>query len=195
MNGLLRIACALPAMVALLSNLALAAAAPSGSPEELRARFTSLADKLAYNQFRRPLSMESKETADSVSGGIHAIVDHPFASARATLTKPAEWCELLLLHLNTKYCRAEGEGAKTVLHVNIGAKYDQPLADSHRVDFGYEVAASRADLFQVNLAADQGPMGTREVPHRPPGRRRLQQARPTSIFPTRTRMGSLDVSR
>jgi hypothetical protein len=147
-------------MVALASNPAGAAAA-SGSPEELRARFASLADKLAYNQFRRPLSMESKEGTDTVSGEIHSIVDHPFASARTTLTRPAEWCELLLLHLNTKYCRAQGDGAKTVLHVNIGAKHDQPLAESHRVDFGYEVVASRADYFQVNLGADQGPMGTR----------------------------------
>jgi hypothetical protein len=148
-------------MFAFASIAAGAVAADAGSPAELRARFASRADKLTYNQFRRPLSMESKEGADTVSGEIHAIVDHPYASARATFIQPAEWCELLLLHLNTKYCRAGAEGTKTLLHVNIGAKHDQPLAESHRVDFAYEVAASRADYLQVNLSAAEGPMGTR----------------------------------
>jgi hypothetical protein len=160
MRSLTAIARALAAFLAFVSSPSGAVATDPGSPAGLSARFVSLADKLAYNQFRRPLSMESKESADAVSGQIYAIIDHPFSSARATLAKPAEWCELLLLHLNTKYCRATTDGTATLLHVNIGAKHDQALADSHRLDFVYEVAASRADYLQVNLSAEQGPMGT-----------------------------------
>lgn len=161
MKGLRAIGCALAAIASFSSGPAVAAVADSGAPAALRARFDSLADKLTYNQFRRPLSMESKEGGDTVSGELYAIVNHPFASAGGTLTKADEWCEILLLHLNTKYCRAAAEGTATVLHVNIGAKHDQPLAESHRVDFAYEVVASRADYFQVVLGAAQGPMGTR----------------------------------
>jgi hypothetical protein len=161
MKGLRKIACLLAAMAAFVPDPARAAVADSAAPAALRARFDLRTDKLIYNQFRRPLTMDSKEGADTVSGEIHAIATHPFASARAALIQPAEWCELLLLHLNTKYCRAGVEGTKTLLHVNIGAKHDQSLIESYRVDFDYEVAASRADYFQVNLSAEHGPMGTR----------------------------------
>ena len=56
MRGLLTIAALTGAVVlAVASCPAAAAAADPGSAAELRARFAALADKLAYNQFRRPL--------------------------------------------------------------------------------------------------------------------------------------------
>jgi hypothetical protein len=160
MKKLMTFTRALAAILAFASGPAGAAAADPDSSAALRARFDALADKLNYNQFHRPLSLESKEGAESVSGEIYALLDHPFASVRATLTKPPEWCELLLLHLNTKYCRATTEGTTQTLRVNIGTKLEQTLAESHRVDFVYELAASKADYLQVNLSAEQGPMGT-----------------------------------
>ena len=93
-------------------------------------------------------------------GDIYALVDAPFSSVNAALNGPAHWCDVMILHINTKYCAASTGTAGTVLTVNIGKKVDQPLAETSRVEFGYRVAASSADYFAVQLTAANGPLST-----------------------------------
>jgi hypothetical protein len=156
-------------LTALVVSLALLALAPgasraddAGSAAALRARFADLGDKLRYNQFRRPLHLDSRETPDGVKGEIHAFVDHPFSTAGTALDKASAWCDILLLHLNTKSCRPSTEGPETLLHMRIGKKHDQPLDEAFRVDFVYRVAARTAAYLQVTLRAEQGPLGTHD---------------------------------
>jgi len=125
----------------------------------LRAKYAELHDRLGNNQFRKPFYLESSESPDSVTGDMYALVGQPFASAAAALHSPGDWCEILILHINTKYCRATGEGS--VLNVNIGNKHDQPLDQAYRVAFSYRVAARTADFLQVRLNAEEGPLSTR----------------------------------
>ena len=150
------------AVALLLMVMDAAAAGEAGSAAALRAQFSALKDSFGNNPFHRPLHMESVEGPEGVAGEIHAIVGHPFATARAALVQAPQWCDVLILHLNTKFCRPATAGKATVLHVIIGKKFDQPVADAYRVDFVYRVAASSADYFQVNLDAREGPLGTRD---------------------------------
>ena len=95
-----------------------------------------------------------------LKGDIYALVDYPFADINAALNNPASWCDVLILHINTKYCRASTGDQGSVLNVSIGKKHDQPLAEAHRMAFAYRVAAQTADYLQVRLNADQGPLST-----------------------------------
>ena len=160
MRALLALACVL-ALFAGPCVAADGAAADVGGAAALRSKFAALKDKLAYNQFRRPLSLESNEGAHGARGEIYALVDHAFAST-ATLAKPADWCAVLILHLNTKYCRATLDASGAKLRVNIGSKFDQPLSESTRVDFDYHAVAVGADYLKVQLDAAQGPFGTHD---------------------------------
>ncbi|MDP1536951.1 MAG: hypothetical protein Q8L95_07210 [Burkholderiales bacterium] len=128
----------------------------------LRAQYGTLQDKLRDNQFRRPLTMKSGETAEGVTGDIHALIDHPFATMAAALKSPRNWCDLLSLHLNTKYCRAATDGAADVLNVSIGKKFDQPLDEAYRVVFAHRVTALTPAYLQVRLHATEGPLSTRD---------------------------------
>ena len=128
----------------------------------LTSRFAALERAPNPGPFGRALYLESIEGGDRVSGEIHAVVDHPFAVTSAALGRPSQWCDILLLHLNTKHCRAAAAGAGQVLHVGIGGKHDQPAGDAYRVDFGYRVSARTANFLQVGLLADAGPLGTRD---------------------------------
>jgi hypothetical protein len=75
----------------------------------------------------------------------------------------AQWCEILILHLNVKHCRAaSGHGANTQLAVSIGKKHDQALSDAHRVMFDYQLASATPDYLKVMLNAPHGPLGTRD---------------------------------
>ena len=127
----------------------------------LRAGYTALRDDPVHGQFRRPLYMNSTEGANDVSGEIYALVDHPFAASAAALGKPSEWCEILILHLNTKHCRPSSDSRGAVLQVSIGKKYDQPLSEAYRVTFRYRVSVRTPTYLQVRLDADEGPLGTR----------------------------------
>ncbi len=128
----------------------------------LRAQYDSLKEQLQHNQFKRPLVLDSTEASDQLNGSIYAVVDYPFAAVRSALNNPGHWCDILFLHMNTKYCQAESGAKDAVLHVNIGKKTAEDLADSSRIEFNYKVAAVKPDYLKIMLNADEGPLGTRD---------------------------------
>jgi len=128
----------------------------------LRAKYTELGKQLRTNQFRRPLYLNSVESSHDLKGDIYAVVDYPFAAVNLALNNPAHWCDVLILHINNKYCHASSDNTDAVLSVNIGKKYDQPLADSYRVEFNYRGIITTPDYFAVELNAESGPLSTRD---------------------------------
>lgn len=132
----------------------------------LRDKYQSLTRQLAQNQFQRPLYLESQELPSALDGSIYGVLDYPFALVRSALDDPsrgpANWCDVLILHLNTKYCHANTGPNGTVLAVNIGKKTEESLSSSYRVQFDYRPVASRPDYFRVELSAAAGPMGTKD---------------------------------
>jgi len=133
------------------------ATASAGAAAALRARHAQLSQALEHNQFQRPLALESNDSPGQLKGDIYAVIDFPYASVNTALNNPAHWCDIVILHLNTKYCHATTAG---LLQMAIGKKFDQPLEDAYRLDFSYRPALSSSEYFAVELAADKGPLGT-----------------------------------
>lgn len=138
--------------------------AEKGSAQLLRAEYASLQDKLGNNQFKRPLYLDSRESDGQVMGDIYARIDYPFAKVDGALNDPelgpANWCDVLLLHLNTKGCVATDSKTGAVLTVYIGSKDEQALDDAYPVKFAYKVAAAGKDYFRIELSAESGPLST-----------------------------------
>ncbi|CAJ0819762.1 hypothetical protein LMG18101_04057 [Ralstonia flaminis] len=134
--------------------------------QALRDKYQSLAQQLADNAFHRPLVLESTETPNMLKGDIYSVVDYPFATVSGALGDPAQgpanWCDVLILHLNIKYCHAASGASAGVLDVNLGRKVEQTLSSSYRLEFGYHPVVSNADYFRVELSADSGPFSTRD---------------------------------
>ncbi|MCC8395946.1 hypothetical protein LJ656_25505 [Paraburkholderia sp. MMS20-SJTR3] len=132
----------------------------------LREKYQSLTQQLAQNQFQRPLYLESVELPSALDGNIYGVLNHPFALVSGALNDPAQgpanWCDVLILHLNTKYCHASTTADGTVLAVNIGKKTEESLSSSYRVQFNYRSAESRADYMRVELSAATGPLSTKD---------------------------------
>jgi hypothetical protein len=131
------------------------------SATTLRAKHAELGAKLESNQFHEPLYLDSSDSAGTLRGNLYAQLGHSFADVQSALRDPAHWCDVLILHLNTKYCRAGQQAGSTVLDVNIGRRSDQPIEQSFRVRFTYGIAAATPDYLAVVLNADRGPFGTR----------------------------------
>ncbi len=128
----------------------------------LRAKYMELGKQLRNNQFQRALYLSSVESSHDLKGEIYAVVDYPFATVNGALNNPAHWCDVLILHLNIKYCHASSNKADTVLTVNLGKKYNQPLADAYRIEFNYRGVITTPDYFAVELNAENGPLGTHD---------------------------------
>lgn len=153
-------ACALLFALAFPAVATAQSAPANAGPEALQAKYLAVKPQLAGNTFGRPLVLVSNETSDRLSGDIYAVIDHPFADVGRELQSPAVWCEVLMLHLNTKHC-AVGP-AKDSLAVAVGRKFDQPLEDAQGIDFGYRVQQARADYLDVRMSAASGPLSTRD---------------------------------
>ncbi|EJN08007.1 hypothetical protein, partial [Herbaspirillum sp. YR522] len=141
-----------------------AAAADTGQSLDgaagLRSRYTQLQAQLQDNPFGRPLHLDSSEGSSAVKGDIYAVLDHPFAQVRESLATPGNWCDILILHLNTKYCSLSNQGGKTMLRMHVGKKTPQDLRDTYRVDFTYTGGAAANDYFSSSMRAEKGPLDT-----------------------------------
>lgn len=142
------------------TSVACTVAAESAPAITLRAKFSSLEAQLRLNQFQRPLVLDSSETTDGVKGDIYAIVDYPIGTVSTGLNNPEHWCDVMILHINTKYCHAVISPSGTILNVNIGKKTPQPLEDVARVIFNYSVTTATPEYFEITLKAKEGPLGT-----------------------------------
>jgi hypothetical protein len=129
-------------------------------PQQLRNKYTELKDELSNSQFKRELYMDSKEAPDNLKGEIYAVVDYPFATVDKALNDSSHWCDLLILHINIKYCYATGNKADTILTVDLGKKEEQSLSDTYQVKFNYQQVTSSSDYFALALNAKDGPVGT-----------------------------------
>jgi len=138
------------------------AASSIASPQAdaLRAKQAALADQLAHNAFHRPLHLESTQNAGDLQGDIVAIVDHPFRAIEGALKGADVWCDILILHLNVKYCKASGGPPANLVALSVGKKFDQPLADAYTVNFVYTVESALSDYLKLSLSAKEGPLGT-----------------------------------
>lgn len=153
--------------IALLVLASMTAYAEPATPESesaasLRKRYADLSAQLEQSPIQKGLYLESVETSHASRGDVYGVVDYPFTTVSASLTSPADWCQALILHLNVKYCQASVHNQGAVLSVAIGKKIDQPLSETHRVEFAYEVSSPEADYMKVDLDARRGPLGTRD---------------------------------
>lgn len=154
------------AMLAL--SLVLEAPAPAAAaglqvagPSGLRAMHTTLGPVLANNQFKGPLYLDSKESSASLQGDVYAMVNYPFATVSAALDDAGHWCDVLILHLNVKYCRRKNEDSGIQLDLRIGRKHDQPVASATRVAFDWHAVAASPEYMHIEMEAPDGPFDTR----------------------------------
>ena len=122
----------------------------------------ALNKELLNNQFKRPLVLYSTESPESLKGEIYAVLDYPFKKVNSAINNPNHWCDALILHINVKYCRAENSNAGTMLNINLGKKYDQPLIETYQAKFNYESISNAADYFSIEMKAADGPLGTKD---------------------------------
>ena len=156
LRGLVR-AMTMAVAAACIAWAAAASAQPSGAA--LHTTYEKLAPSLANSPFGRPIALTSGETANGLKGDVYGVVDHPLAELSATLGKLANWCDMLLLHLNNRACRVD-EGKQTVA-LSVVRRYDVPVDEAFVLTFQYRLVSAKPDHFDAKLNSGEGPLGTR----------------------------------
>jgi hypothetical protein len=136
--------------------------AQTPSPEALRTQFAALRDKGTGQLADRSIYLRSTESEDRMQGEVHALIDEPFEQVRQELAKAEHWCDVLVLHINVKYCRAQRTASGDELVSGVGRKFDQPLSEVYWVRFGFKAVVDRNDHLLVELRAPSGPLSTRD---------------------------------
>lgn len=158
---------ALLILALILSGLFPAMGNATDEPENLRQKFFVLKPYLENNQFQRPLYLNSVELDYSIRGDIYAVLDYPFADANKAFNDPgagpANLCQIMMLHLNTKYCKiVNGKNGK-ILSTRIGKKYEQPLEEAYEMDFNYRnESVPGTGYLRVELRSEIGPVSTKD---------------------------------
>jgi hypothetical protein len=152
-------------LLAVMAVMAVTAVMPVAYAQDatvLHAHQTALGAELANSPFQRALVIESTQTGGVLKGDVYAVVAYPYSVVGQALQGMDQWCDILMLHLNVKDCRASGSGADSILTLVIGRRFDQPVQDAYTVEFVYRLASSAPDYLEVRLDADAGPLGTKD---------------------------------
>lgn len=139
------------------------AASPAGDENQTTAlveKYNALQSRITSSPYGRPLVLDSRQSDSTVSGDVHAVLDAPFATVSGALQSPRVWCEIMILHINTKMCRVTGTSSPTTIRLNIGKKEEEHVADTFALDLAYRLASSSSNHFGVRLDAAKGPLGT-----------------------------------
>ena len=123
-------------------------------------KHAALEKQLGKSAFGRPLVLESSEDTGNVNGNAYAVLDASFSTVSTTFKGPDYWCEIMILHINTKYCLASADSNPAVLKVNIGKKTPQQPNDTFGLEFALKQVSSTARYLAVQLNAEKGPLGT-----------------------------------
>jgi hypothetical protein len=138
--------------------LALASVAAHADAGSLRAKYGELKDEMRSNSYGRQMYIDSADGNNVLQGDVYAVLDHPYEKVREALQDPNAWCDIMLLPFNTKACQANGGR----LSVRIGRKYNQPVDQAYRIDFGFNNVAATSSYLETRLSAAQGPVGTKD---------------------------------
>ena len=85
--------------------------------------------------------------------------EQPFKEISRSLSKLGNWCEVLLLHLNTKACTHSRRERDKTLTIYLGRKFYQDPDDAFVMTYDFETEKDK-DYFSALITAEDGPLGT-----------------------------------
>jgi hypothetical protein len=128
--------------------------------ESLQADYVRLGQELRGKLLGQPVVVRSEEGQGSIQGEAYAISDFPLEQLKATFATPAHWCDVMILHVNTKFCHMSETADGPMLTVNVGKGTPQELEETTRLVFKFTAQALDVTHLGVVLTALQGPFGT-----------------------------------
>ena len=136
-----------------------------GEAAALQQQRAALQPQLKASAFGQPLVLTSRESADALAGDVHAEMPQAFGRLVELFRSGPAMCEMLLLHLNVRGCRAGGQTASSgpgSIVLLAGPKQVDAASLLHPMRCSVQLQTSAVDYVRLTLTAPQGPPGTRD---------------------------------
>jgi hypothetical protein len=147
-------------LLALSWNSSAAGQVNPAAAATMRDRYAAMQPELAQSVFAKPLLVRSEDSTGKIQGDVFAVVDFPFAQVVQAVNNPAHWCDIMILHINTKYCRAKAGPDGMQITVHIGKKTPENLVYTKPLVLDYVAHPPEGDYLNIGLSAQLGPIGT-----------------------------------
>ena len=82
-----------------------------------------------------------------------AVLNTPLAALRKTLSRPAQWCDLAILHIIIKTCLYGVDQVKFF----VGRKYYQTPDEAYELQYHFTIVANSDNYLNIKLNAPDGP--------------------------------------
>ncbi len=131
----------------------------AGDKANLAALYEKVKDLLEHPTPERPFYLEVGVRKHIEHGEAALYFPESFDEIAKALSDPANWCDLLPLHLNVKGCtyRRDTDGSR--LRIYLGRKFYQSPEKAHKINYDFHTVGSQ-DYFAAIVTADKGPLGT-----------------------------------
>lgn len=150
------ICCILTAFANADATNTLAPSQTPDSPSPLITKHHQLKDELTRSAFGTPILLNSETGSTFSRGEVYALLETPFAALDETLSQPAQWCELAILHMNIKGCTYR----ENQVQLYVGPKHYQKPGQAHALQYQFEQLTNNGHHLHIKLTAPKGPYGT-----------------------------------
>lgn len=127
----------------------------------LRDKYHEIEARLMKNDLGIPIYIESVDENNAMRCDIYGIIDHSFDEVQREFREPANWCDIVLLHLNIKACTYWRLNNIRLLTLYGGRKYYEPPEDTYQLKYVYRITAQQPEYLHILLTADEGPLDTK----------------------------------
>ena len=134
----------------------------SAGRESLIEKHHQIEGSLGKNPFNIPVYLESAVEKNTSYVDIYGFVKHPFATVQNALEVPANWCDIVLPHIDVSACTYSKVNDKWLLNTYNVDKMSESLEDAYEMKLEYGVAKVQSGYFEVSLTAQEGPFNTKE---------------------------------
>jgi hypothetical protein len=127
----------------------------------LASKYQELKHELTQSIFGEPILLNSETGDNYVKGEVYALLETPFKALNETLSQPAQWCDLAILHQNIKTCvYGKNETGINQLQFYVGRKHYQEPLDAYPLAYRFEQLSNNNHHLNIKLTAPSGPLGT-----------------------------------
>jgi hypothetical protein len=141
-----------------------AAALPPNPPdkqaESLIAVYHQFEARIAKSPLVLAIHLESHVESNFSGVDIYGIIDYPFETIQKELSKPRNWCDIIILHPNIRACTYSATDGGTMLTMHNVNRHFQTITEAYQVYYKYQIMAGTPSFLDISMAADKGPMSS-----------------------------------
>lgn len=135
---------------------------PRFGPKALLDKYHEIEKEPRENSSTVPFHIESSANKNATRVDVYGTVKYPFDIVQKEFLVPANWCDIVLPHLDVRACTYKKVNNTWLINIYNVNKFTETLDDAYQMKFVYHLSAVQPAYFDIILTADEGPFHTKK---------------------------------